>query len=103
MPAGQFFGSFLYATYSFGVVCGPRRGRSSRTSGGSGDAGTRLYEPKFVARRAHRRLYSCHQPWNNRGIAKRETNDRAGAIADFKKALEINPSLQAARNSLREL
>ncbi|MGE5854124.1 MAG: tetratricopeptide repeat protein [Deltaproteobacteria bacterium] len=41
--------------------------------------------------------------WNNRGIAKREKGDRSGAVADFRKALEINPALSSARNSLHEL
>jgi hypothetical protein len=37
------------------------------------------------------------------GIAKRESGDRAGAIADFRKALEITPTLSTARDSLRQL
>ena len=41
--------------------------------------------------------------WNNRGIAKRETGDKAGAIADFKKALALNPELQSTRQALRQL
>ena len=38
-----------------------------------------------------------------RGIAKRDTGDKAGAIADFRKALEINPDLPSTRQALQEL
>ena len=41
--------------------------------------------------------------WNNRGIAKRQTGDKAGAIADFKKALEINPDLKPTRQLLEKM
>jgi tetratricopeptide (TPR) repeat protein len=41
--------------------------------------------------------------WNNRGIAKREIGDKTGAIADLKKALEINPELESTRQLLRQL
>ena len=41
--------------------------------------------------------------WNNRGQAKMRLGDKAGAIADFRKALEINPGLGTARDSLKRL
>ena len=41
--------------------------------------------------------------WNNRAIAKRELGDKDGAIADFKKALEINPTLASAKKALSDL
>jgi Tfp pilus assembly protein PilF len=41
--------------------------------------------------------------WNNRGQAKLRLGDKAGAIADFRKALELRPDLSTARASLRQL
>ena len=41
--------------------------------------------------------------WNNRGHAKMRLGNKAGAIADFRKALEINPSLRTAREGLQQL
>ena len=41
--------------------------------------------------------------WNNRGQAKLRLNDRKGAIADFRKALEVRPGLQSATTALRQL
>ena len=41
--------------------------------------------------------------WNNRGQAKMRLDDKAGAIADFRKALEISPGLRTASDSLKRL
>jgi tetratricopeptide (TPR) repeat protein len=41
--------------------------------------------------------------WNNRGQAKMRLGYRAGAIADFRKALEISPGLRTASESLQRL
>ncbi|WP_246669508.1 MULTISPECIES: tetratricopeptide repeat protein [unclassified Bradyrhizobium] len=41
--------------------------------------------------------------WNNRGQAKMRLGDVKGAIADFRKALEINPSLRTGRDGLQQL
>ena len=39
----------------------------------------------------------------NRGNAYKKKGDKEQAIADFRKALEINPSLQPAKNNLKRL
>ena len=41
--------------------------------------------------------------WNNRGQAKMRLGDKAGAIADFRKALEISPGLRTASDGLKRL
>jgi Flp pilus assembly protein TadD len=41
--------------------------------------------------------------WNNRGQGKMRLGDKAGAIADFRKALEISPGLRTAREGLQQL
>jgi tetratricopeptide (TPR) repeat protein len=41
--------------------------------------------------------------WNNRGQARMWLGDKAGAIADFRKALEISPGLRTASDSLKRL
>ena len=41
--------------------------------------------------------------WNNRGQAKLRLGDRTGAIADFRKALELRSDLHTARESLQHL
>ena len=41
--------------------------------------------------------------YSNRGIAYRKKGDKEQAIADFRKALEIDPSDQDAKNSLKQL
>lgn len=40
---------------------------------------------------------------NNRGPAKLRLDDKAGAIADFRKALELRPDLATARANLQRL
>jgi Tfp pilus assembly protein PilF len=41
--------------------------------------------------------------WNNRAQAKMRLGDKKGAIADFKKALELKPGLETALASLQRL
>ena len=41
--------------------------------------------------------------WNNRGQARMRLGDKQGAIADFRKALELKPDLQTAQDQLRKL
>jgi Flp pilus assembly protein TadD len=41
--------------------------------------------------------------WNNRGQAKMRLGDMQGAIADFRKALELRPGLPAAHDALQKL
>jgi tetratricopeptide (TPR) repeat protein len=41
--------------------------------------------------------------WNNRGQARLRLGDKAGAIADFRKALELRPDLATTRASLQKL
>ena len=41
--------------------------------------------------------------YNNRGIAKAALGDRNGAIADFKKALALDPSLTQIKDRLKEM
>jgi len=41
--------------------------------------------------------------WNNRGQGRMRIGDREGAIADFKKALELKPGLPTAVESLKKL
>jgi Flp pilus assembly protein TadD len=41
--------------------------------------------------------------YNNRGIARVAKGDRAGAIADFRKALTLAPHLQQPKDQLRKL
>jgi Flp pilus assembly protein TadD len=41
--------------------------------------------------------------WNNRGQGKMRIGDKAGAIADFRKALELSPGLRTAREGLQQL
>jgi Tfp pilus assembly protein PilF len=41
--------------------------------------------------------------WNNRAQGKMRLGDKAGAIADFRKALELEPDIKSARDSLQGL
>ena len=41
--------------------------------------------------------------WNNRGMAKKRLGDKKGAVADFRKALELQPNLQSAQESLQAM
>jgi Flp pilus assembly protein TadD len=41
--------------------------------------------------------------WNNRGQAKMRLGDKAGAIANFRKALALSPGLRSASDSLKRL
>ena len=41
--------------------------------------------------------------WNNRAQAKVRLGDKDGAIADFRKALELRPDLKTAREGLSKL
>ena len=41
--------------------------------------------------------------FNNRGIARVGKGDRTGAIADFRKALILNPNMQQTRDQLKAL
>ena len=41
--------------------------------------------------------------YTNRGYAYEKKGDKDQAIADFRKALEINPSTQDAKDSLKRL
>jgi tetratricopeptide (TPR) repeat protein len=59
----------------------------------------RVYAFKGDPDRAIADVYS----WNNRGQAKMRLGDKSGAIADFKKALQLQPGLDSARDSLRDL
>ena len=40
--------------------------------------------------------------WNNRGQAKMRSGDKKGAIADFRKALELEPGIESAMNGLKK-
>ena len=41
--------------------------------------------------------------WNNRAQGKMRLGDKQGAIADFRKALELSPGLRTAREGLQQL
>jgi regulator of sirC expression with transglutaminase-like and TPR domain len=41
--------------------------------------------------------------WNNRGQARMRLGDKLGVIADFRKAPELRPDLQTARDGLQIL
>jgi Flp pilus assembly protein TadD len=41
--------------------------------------------------------------WNNRGQGRMRIGDKQGAIADFRKALELKPGLPTALESLKKL
>ncbi|MEM6496552.1 MAG: tetratricopeptide repeat protein, partial [Pseudomonadota bacterium] len=41
--------------------------------------------------------------YNNRGYAYHQLGDRARAIADYRKALELNPALVQPRENLKAL
>jgi hypothetical protein len=53
----------------------------------------------YGERRRGSRAYSS----NNRATAKARLGDKVGAVADFRKALEINPGLRTARKGLQKL
>jgi hypothetical protein len=41
--------------------------------------------------------------WSNRALARMRLGDKKGAIADFRKALELRPDLTTAREGLQQL
>ncbi len=41
--------------------------------------------------------------WNNRAQAKMRAGDKKGAIADFRKVLELRPDTETARAALKQL
>ena len=72
-----------------------------------GNCGIRLFQRDNKGGLADYDRALQHDPsdaysWNNRVQAKMRLGDRAGAIADFRKALEISPGLRTARDGLQQ-